>query len=318
MHPSSRIMAFVLTIVTLSQAQNPTHLDSQFKRLKIQNGQFITWEHNSQDRSANQVKIYTSQGRLLTQLSLLRLVPEAKQVTIYDVAMGPSGSATIAAVFGTESNELPSSTLLYFDPRGHLTSAITLHPTRTISRLAVDDNSNVWTLTLTAAHKDASQVPMLVEYDPTGHELRGLLKRTEFPADAAENRDDLGFSGFGYENGTLWFWLPASQDLVTVDVSKGSVAKAHTGMPKASESETAIGIFRDPNGLVAQIRESAAPNLPGTWELFRWSAATQAWSRIQPVGCEHEIHAFVGLENGKAFFADHARDGGVNICASEF
>src|SRR5437870_3820797 len=115
MHRSVSIVALTLTLAALAQAQDLVHLDSHSNRLKVQNGQFISWENVSTDPSANQVKIYSKQGSLLTTIPILRLVPEALRVTIFDVATNPSGMVTIAAVYGREQGKLPASTLLYFD-----------------------------------------------------------------------------------------------------------------------------------------------------------------------------------------------------------
>jgi hypothetical protein len=310
------VAALILGLAALTQAQNFAHLGSRSNSLKLDRGQIIAWEDQSKDRGADQIKVYNRQGNLVTKISILRLVPEASEVDIDDVAITPGGMIVVPATFGRGRGALPAPTLLYFDLKGRLLSAVALLPSRPISRLAADEDSNIWTLTEGAALKDPSSVPMLVKYDSMGNVMRELLKRSEFPADAVVNSNDIGVTGFGYDNGVVWFWTPGSQDLVTVDVSRGSFTKVHTGLPNKSPAETPLGTFRDSEGLVTRILGALTRDTRGTLSLFRWSPTTKVWAQIQPVGCEHMIH-LVGVENGRGIFAGPSATNGMDICAAD-
>ena len=52
-------------------------------------------------------------------------------------------------------------------------SAEALEPAREIYALAIDDNLNVWTLTLGAGGKDPAKTPLVIEYDKNGETLSG-------------------------------------------------------------------------------------------------------------------------------------------------
>lgn len=237
---------------------------------------------------------------------------------INDVAMTSTGVIVAAATYTKGPGTLPSSVLLYFNLHGQVRSVVALLPTRQVAKLAVDEESNVWTLTESTTGKDPSTVPMLVEYDSTGNAVRELLKRSQFAADADIIHGDIGMVGFGYVNGAVWFWTPASQDFVTVDVHNGSFTKFHTGMPNQSPAETAMGTFRDGDSLVSLILGSTKPHSPGTWGIFRWSRA-QGWSRIEPVGCQEQKIFLRDLENGKGIFASRSQDQlGTDVCMSDF
>lgn len=186
-----------------------------------------------------------------------------------------------------------------------------------LAKLAVDEQSNVWTLTEGTTGKDASTVPLLVEYDSTGTVVQELLKRSQFPADADIVHTDIGMVGFGYVNGAIWFWTPASQDFVTVDVRNGSFTKVHTGMPNQFPAEAPMGTFRDGDSLVSLILGAPKPHSPGTWGIFRWSP-TQGWSRIQPVECQEQKLLLGDLENGRGIFASRDQDREMDLCMSDF
>ena len=82
--------------------------------------------------------------------------------------------------------------------------------------------------------------------------------------------------------------------------------------------KTPMGILRDSQGLIALTIERGGLNQPGAYKFFRWSLSTGRWTRTQPVGCDAgQIQSFVGMENGKGFFAHCLADGGVGICASK-
>jgi len=313
-----RLLALALCLSSVVHAQMFAHLDDISNSLKVNRGYIVAWEVGSNAQHvADQIRIYDKRGTPVTRISMLPLVPEATSMDINDVAIGPTGVIVVAATYSAGPGTLPSSVLLYFDLHGQLQSAVALLPWRQIAKLVVDEESNVWTLTESTTGKDPSTVPMLVEYDSTGKIVRELLKRSQFPADADILHSDIGMVGFGYVNGAVWFWTPASQDLVTVDIHNGSFKKVHTGMPNQSPAETAMGTHRDGDSLVSLILGAPKLYSPGTWGIFRWSP-TQGWSKIEPVECQKQKTLLRDMDNGKGIFARSTQDRGMDVCISDF
>lgn len=316
---SRLVMITVFCLATLSNAQVFAHLDSVFNFFKIDRGYILGWEVGTNSQHvADQIRVYDEQGHLITKISLLPLVAEATAMDIDDVAVSPSGTIVVAATYSRGPGTFPSSILACLDLTGKLRSAVALLPSRQIAKLAIDEESNVWTLTESATRKDPTTVPLLVEYDSAGNVLRELLKRSQFPAEAEINREDIGFVGFGYESGRVWSWSPGSQDLVTVNVSSGAFTKVHTGLPKESPMETSMGTYRDGENIVSLILGKPDSYSRGTWGIFRWSHARQRWSKIQPVACGQQNALMRYLENGKGVFAQRTPSGGMDLCSSEF
>ena len=157
---------------------------------------------------------------------------------------------------------------------------------------------------------------MVVEYDSAGTKVRELLKRSDFPAHAGQNIEtaENGTIGFGYDHGSIWFWLPDSTDFVTIKTQDGSITKTKTGLPQGSPNEAPIAIFLDSGVLYAQILGKRRAEDSGKWGYFSWAAATKSWSRLEPEGCV-EHHRLVGFDLGKSIFATY--DGsGTNLCTS--
>jgi hypothetical protein len=317
-HNMLRLLTLALCLSSVMHAQIFAHLDDVSNSLKVSRGYIVGWEVGSNAQHiADQIRIYDRRGTPVTRISMLPLVPEATGMDINDVAISPTGVIVVAATYSAGPGTLPSSVLLYFDLHGQLQSAVGLLPSRQITKLVVDEESNVWTLTESTTGKDPSTVPMLVEYDSSGHVVRELLKRSQFPADADIVHADIGMVGFGYVNGAVWFWTPASQDLVTVDVHNGSFTRVHTGMPNKSPAETPMGTHRDGDTLVSLILGAPKLYSPGTWGIFRWSP-TQGWSKIEPVECQKQKILLRDMENGKGIFARSSQDRGMDVCMSDF
>jgi hypothetical protein len=174
------------------------------RRMKFENGLIVSWSVLSENASLNQVDIFDDHGSPVTSLNALRPVQDAQSVSISDVSARSGRLIAVAAVYASkEGNQRvrPAAALLLFDFSGRLLSAFALQPWRQISRLVVDEASNVWTLAAHADDKDPSTVPLLVEYKATGVIAKELLARSMFPlhASSTEQNAMIGSPSMGYD-----------------------------------------------------------------------------------------------------------------------
>ena len=282
-----RHVTLIILITSFVIAQNPV-----LNRVsKSENGLFLTWGPTiATDAKTKQIEISDEEGHTIAALKVLRLVPDAESVSIYDVS-ARGNLIAVAAVFASKGapKTRPTATLLIFNFSGQLLSAQALEPSRQIARLAVDDNSNIWTLTNHAYPKaDPSKVPMVVEYTADGKIAREMLPRNLFPFHASNLRQDTetGAPAMGYGAGAVWFWLPGSTDLVTISTSSGQVAMTKTQLPtKAGRNAVPTKITRDSSGkLIAQVGESDDQGGRVAAQ-YTWSP-TGGWSQFKPGQCE--------------------------------
>lgn len=267
------------------------HEQSVPRQLKSENDLIISWEPLSTDARANQVDISDEQGHPVAGLNVLGLVPDALRVSIYDVSAHTPVIAVAAVYESKQGNRQvrPTASLLLFNFNGQLLSAFALEPSHAIARLAVDDKSNIWTLTEFAdTNVDPSTVPMVVEYTAEGRIARELLTRNMFPFHASDLREDpeIGAAAMGYDAGVVWFWLPGSTDFVSITTSNGKIAMVKTQLPKkAGRNAVPLSIAREPSGnLVAQVGENDEQG-KRVIAHYTWSPAT-AWLQFKPTKCE--------------------------------
>jgi hypothetical protein len=164
-----------------------------------------------------------------------------------------------------------------------------LTPNVEVERLAVDDKSNIWTLTEFAdTNVDPSTVSMVVEYTAEGKIARELLTRNMFPFHASDLREgpEIGAAAMGYDAGVVWFWLPGSTDFVSITTSDGKIAMVKTQLPKrAGHNAVPLSIVREPSGnLVAQVGQNDEQGKRVITH-YMWSPAT-AWLLFKPTKCE--------------------------------
>lgn len=261
-------------------------------REKSDGGLLISWEVVSSDPAAYQVKISDGDERPLTSLKVLGTVADAKRVSIYDVS-ARANLIAVAAVYESKKGNRrvrPTATLLLFDLNGQLMSVLALEPSHQIALLAIDDDSNIWTLTDHAdTNVDPSTVPMVVKYTAKGEVVQELLKRSMFPLHASDLKQDIEIGGpaMGYEAGVVWFWLPGSTDLVTISTSDSKITRKTTQLPKTTGyNAMPLSIRHEPSGnLVAQVGENYGQG--GRRSVYyRWSQQSASWAQFKPAPCE--------------------------------
>ncbi|HEX8815847.1 MAG TPA: hypothetical protein VF753_10135 [Terriglobales bacterium] len=268
---------------------------------KAENGLLISWADSNvgvpagSDRDnpdAGQVDIWDEHGRPLVSFNVLHLMDEARAVYISDVSARLGGVIAVAAVYaGKEGDDKvpPAPALLIFGFGGQLQSAYALDDTHGIRKLAVDEQSNIWTLTENFEDSDPLDAPMIVEYAADGRVVRELVPRRELWSGGATPKEGfyLGRITMGAEGGVAWVWLPGSTDLITISASDGKIARAQTGLPtREKHREDPVDVFREPSGdVTAVVREDAQD---GTSELsyYAWSEVSGKWSRFTPGTCD--------------------------------
>jgi len=298
-------LRYVLLAVVIASSQ--MYAEQGIARaVKSEGGLVIYWEQNSSDAGANQVEIFDEHGHGISKLNVLRPVPDAKRVSIDDVS-ARGDLIAVGAVYVNKqgSRQIPNAgALLLFDFSGQMLSAITMDTTHAITRLAVDDRSNIWTLTDGAGvGVDPATVPMVVEYSNKGEIQKELLTHKMFPFHASDTRQDalIGPAAMGYEDGVVWFWLPGSTDLVTVSTSDYKVSIMKPGLPMTGNHAYPLAIKREPSGsLVAQLGQE---NGAGGRELayYRWSASE--WTRFKPGSCDGQV--LIGTSAQGQIFIPH-------------
>ena len=273
-------------------AHDPTYMAA----LKFENSRIISWVPNSHDGSAKHISIFDAQGHSLVSLNVLRFMPEARGVSIYDVSARGNLIAVAAVCESREGNRQvrPTASLLLFDLGGKLLSAFAMAPSYQIGRLVLDEQSNIWTLTdHTDYNVDPSTVPMVVEYTNEGKIVRQLLSRKMFPYHALDTKENsvIGATTMGYQSGNLWFWLPGSTDFVTITTNDGKAVTMKTGLPRrAGRVEVPLSIYREPSGsVVGQFREDddqRRPQVASDLAHYIWSPATGKWAEVERNVCE--------------------------------
>jgi len=296
------VVLCVLFMACWCRAEN-TQISGRYDVVKAENGLIIGWRRASEDRATQQISIFDMQGKFLIGLTPLRLVPEAKRATIYDVSALPGRLIAVAVVYRKSEDTAPAASLLYFDfQQGSPLLALALDPSREVLRLTVDDDSDVWTLTEGVGEKKPSEQPMIVGYGPSGDVLKEVGKRSEFPL--SENQED--GAGFGHTRDSIWFWLPGSTDFVTIKSHDTSLNRFVTGRPNQSPLETTVRAVRTEKGtLLAEILSSEDELHRGHFNFFSRSATTNEWKPFSPPCSPCTL---IGTDNGQALFVETQAD----------
>lgn len=260
--------------------------------IKVENGLSISWQRISSDVAANQIsisKLSEISSRSLLGLNILRIVPEAMRVTVYDVS-ARGNLIAVGAVYRSKNTTFRNTAaLLLFNFKGDLLSMSALAPSHSAERLEIDESSHIWSLTggpgKGAGHP--SKDPMVVEYSSEGKVLRELLPRSNFPFHATDTKGehDIGFPWMGYDSGLVWIWLPGSTDLVTISVKDGKFKTEKTGLPMSDgKNLVPMALFRESSGnvLVQVSRENRGLFEPA---YYTWSPSKRSWSDFKPQNC---------------------------------
>jgi hypothetical protein len=247
----------------------------------------LSWQSVGSDTSTNQVDVSDKNEKHLASLNLLRLVTEKKKISVSDVSAIPGLVAVAAAYMSKEGSKKirPASALVILDFSDHLVSFLSVAPWRDAERIELDADSNIWTLNSNADEsKPAGNGFLLTEYSIKGTILRELLPRSLFPVHANEimRSREMGFAAAGRNDGTVWFWLPGSTELITVGSSDGMSSIVKTGLPSSDKPIHPVNFTRDNSGaLIGEFSESDSSRLV----YYRWLPSDKSWVRFEPGVC---------------------------------
>src|ERR1700730_2082721 len=139
-------LCFKLTLVVLIISSSSLYADEVVASdVRYDGGLIISWQNDSSDAGSNQIEISDTQGHPVAGLNVLRPVPDARRVSIYDVS-ARGNLVAVAAVYVHKQGSRKvrnTASLLLFNLRGQLLSALALGLSHGIARLAVDDRENV-------------------------------------------------------------------------------------------------------------------------------------------------------------------------------
>jgi len=303
------IAASLLLLAGWSPAQSVELAGGKYPMVKAENGLIIGWNIFSEDREKPQVRVFDHDGKLLVELTPLRLASEAKDATIHDVSALQGHVIAVEATYRKAPNTVPDASLLGFDFKGNPLFAVALTPSRSVRYLTVEADSNIWTLTGGSGEKEGSADPMMVGYRPSGDVLKEVLKRSEFPSHelGIQENDTIGVSALGHTSNGIWFWLPGSTDLVTCKSDGSSPMRTVTGLPEKSAGEIPIKVLlSDAGDLLVQMSGSQNPDHIRHSGVFVLRAKTKAWETFQPP-CDRCL--LIGIDHGQAVFSKHNGSG---------
>jgi hypothetical protein len=281
---------------------------------KAEDGLVLSWHSMAANAATDQIDVADITGQKLVSLNVLRLVPEAAKVDISDASAIRNRSIAVAVSYISKEGVVkvrPASAIVVFDFEGHLISFLALAPWRDALRIELDADSNIWTLNSNADEtRNAAESFMLTEYSARGSVLRELLPRNVFPAhsDEIHGNTKIGFAEMGRTSHDVWFWLPGSTELVTVD-SSGQTSFGKTGLPASKEPPIPVNFAVDKSGdLVGQFRvgkESAV--------YYRWSQSSKAWTGFDAGACIGGYLA--GTDQDRLIFLKSQANQAITVCA---
>ena len=256
---------------------------------------------SANDAASSEVDVYAKAGQPVVNFPLLSLVPEAVSVSTTDVSIVPQQAIAVSAVYDRGSGTPTASLLLRFDFRGRLLWALDLAPSRDVEALAEDDQGDTWTVTSGSGGEDPGTAPTVVEYDDAGKVIRELLPRATFPSDsrATQQNAQIGPVTAGFSSGIFWFWLPASQEMVSINATSGAVKKQRLDIPRPRGAQRSwpLAVARSASGkILAILGQSAQPRHLG----YVWSPDAEVWSQFQPGPCAGDW--FLGLDGGQQLY----------------
>src|SRR5512146_297138 len=102
-----RVVATAIIMLLLG-AQNLYSHDPHPLQCKWENNLMIMWDGVSTDPAANQITISDGRGSAVIQLKVLRIVPDARRVTIVDVSAN-ANLVAVAAIYQSKEKIRPAA-----------------------------------------------------------------------------------------------------------------------------------------------------------------------------------------------------------------
>jgi hypothetical protein len=235
---------------------------------KISHGYVVAFNRAQKIPSRDSIEVFDREGRRVARVDVLGQLPGAAEVTLDDVSVRET-RPIVAGVTIRKADGGLEDMLLYFTWEGLLDRSVSIPPEQEINNIELDENGNVWTLTDYSGRPDDDTTgPLIFVYDHTGHLMKALLRRTDYPAGFKEGPLTGGLVGFGLTQDGLWFWQPARRRMTVVNrdghvLSQKSVTLPRSQVHKSqSHPPEADLVALLPSGQVAAGIVSPWPDVP--------------------------------------------------------
>jgi hypothetical protein len=199
---------------------------------KVSSGFLVAFDGSQKSPGTDSIEIFDRQGRRIVGLDVLGQLPGVSSVSLDDVA---AREGRTIAVGGTTRNAGGGlqDILLYFSWNGRLERSVYLPPEQEISKIELDEEGNVWTLADYFGRGDDTRGPLIFVYDEKGSLVKGLLRRTGYPAGFREDPRRGGVAGFGLTANGAWFWEPSRHRMIVVSRSGKILKQESVALPKS-------------------------------------------------------------------------------------
>ncbi len=198
---------------------------------KASHGYIVEFNRTQKLPGRDSVEVFDRKGQRAVALDVLRQLPGAAEVALDDIAVRAGRQIVAGATIRKMDGGL-QDVLLYFTWEGLLERSISIPPEQEINNLDLDEDGNVWTLTDYFGRQDDTTGPLMFVYDQTGQLIKGLLRRTDYPAGFKEGPTNGGAVGFGVTPEGAWFWQPVRHRLTIVSREGRILKQASVALPK--------------------------------------------------------------------------------------
>jgi hypothetical protein len=235
---------------------------------KVSHGYVVAFNRTQKIPSRDSIEVFDREGRRVARVDVLGQLPGAAEVTLDDVSVRETRPIVAGATIRKADGGLEDM-LLYFTWEGLLDRSVSIPPEQEINNIELDENGNVWTLTDYFGRRDDDTAGSLIfVYDHTGHLMKGLLRRTDYPAGFKKGPLTGGVVGFGLTQDGFWFWQPTRRRMTVVSrdghvLSQKSVTLPRSQVHKSqSHPPEADLLALLPSGQVAAGIVSPRPDVP--------------------------------------------------------
>jgi hypothetical protein len=278
------------------------------RTFKVVNDFVVVWQFRRwSDKNQDQIELFSRFGERLFTLNPLKAIRGATEVSIWDVAVGPTGLLAVAAVSADEEGRHAVSLLLY-SSSGGLVRAYSLD--RMVRRLAVDEDENVWALGENWGDEDPALVPVVFKYNRNGELVGRYVPRAELPPIInGDSGTGAGSDAMGLTEAGVWFWLPDRRALVTfhrdgTHIEISQIGAPNWAPPDASGSNVEVMFGRpcllSTDTFVVPVSFRAAT--ASDHAVYAWDKGKAAWKKLSSAATPLPKGGIVGTDGDRIVF----------------
>lgn len=238
---------------------------------KTSDGLVLHWNGNPIDRTREAIEAFDRNGVRVFGINVYKLLPSAKAISIYDVAVLRNESIAVAAVT-RETDDRTRAWLLQLGWDAKLIRVTELDAAKEIGWLDFDESGNMWGLTDYLGERVRKDTiyngvpcplgPLILVFSPEGKIVKSLLKQADFP-DSLREGSAIGQVSFGLTKDKVWFWQPAKHRMIVTDREASSVDRI--SIPHARTWNLGGRTLLTPNGEIVQDLHSPTPTVRGIY-----------------------------------------------------